>query len=105
MTLVIHQLEEVPVAGKDAHLPAAVSGPVGQGAEHVIGFVARGHAKGQVEAAGQDSLEVAQVLEKVFWGHIPMGFIGLICLMAEGGLGRVKGDHQPLGLEALAVVE
>ena len=86
-------------------MPAAVGGPVGQGAEHVIGFEAWGHAKGQVEAAGQDPLEVAQVLEKVFWGHIPMGFIGLICLVAEGGLGCVKGDYQALGLQTFAVVE
>ena len=93
VALVVDQLEQVAVAGEDSHPPAGVGCPVGQGAEHVIGLEARRHRQGDVEALGEDLLQVGQVGEKVLRRHIPVGLIGRICLVAEGGLGSVESHH------------
>ena len=105
VALVIHQLKQVAIARKDAHPPAPIGSAVGQGAEHVIGLIARGHAQRQIQRLGEDRLQVAQVLEEVLGGHIPVGLVGLVGVVAEGGLGRIEGNHHPLGAEAFAVVE
>ena len=105
VALVVDQLEQVAVAREDPHPPAGVSGPVGQGAEHVVGFISRRHRQGDIEALGQDLLQVGQICKKVLRRHIPVGLVGRIGLVAEGGLGRVEGHHQSIGLEAFAVVE
>ena len=102
---VVDQLEQVAVAREDAHPPAAIGRPVGQGAEHVVGLVARRQAEGDVEALLQDPLQVGHILEEVLRRFIAMGLVGRIGLVAEGGFGRVEGHHQSLGPEPLAVVE
>ena len=98
-------MEEVAVAREDAHPPAPIRCPVGQGAEHVIGLIARGHAEGQIEGGLKDLLQVGQIDEEVLRRLITVGLVGAVRLVAEGGLGRVEGDHHPLGGQALAVVE
>ena len=105
VALVVDQLEQVAVAREDPHPPAFCRRPVGQGAEHVIGLEPRRHRQGDVEALGQDLLQVGQVGEEVLRRHIPVGLIGRICLVAEGGLGGIESHYQAIGLEALAVVE
>ena len=98
-------MEQVAVAREDPHPPAGVGGPVGQGAQHVVGLEARCHRQRNVEALGQDLLQVGQICKKVLRRHIPVGLVGRIGLVAEGGFGRVEGHHQSIGLEAFAVVE
>ena len=105
VALVVHQLEQVTVAGKDPHPPALVRRPVGQGAEHVIGLIPRCHAEGDVEGGFEDLLQVGEVGEEVLRRFVAVGLVGPIGLMAEGGFGGVEGDHHPLGGQALAVVE
>ena len=105
VTLVVDQLEQVAVAREDAHPPALVRGPIGQGAEHVVGLVAGGHCQGDVETLGQDPLQVGQILEKLFRRLVAVRLVGRVGLVAEGGLGRVEGHHQAIGLQPLAVVE
>ena len=105
VALVVHQLEQIPVAGKDAYPPASIGGPVCKGAEHIVGFVAGGQAEGEVEGLGEDPLQIAEVLEEVFRGFLAVGLVGRIGLVAEGGFGGIEGDHHALGVESAAVVE
>ena len=102
---VVDELEQIAIAGEDAHPPALAGGPVGQGAEHIVGFEARSQAEGQVEGFGQEALQIAQILEEVCRRLIAMGLVVDILDVPEGGLGGVEGDHHPLGVEAFAVLQ
>ena len=105
IALVVHQLEEIAIAGKDANPPTLTGRPVGQGAEHVVGLEPGGHAKGQVKTLGQDPLQVGQVGEEHLRRLLAVGLVVGVLLVAEGGLGGVEGHHHPLGREPAAVVE
>ena len=105
IALVVDQLKQIPVAGEDPHPPALVGSPVGQGAEHVVGLVPRRHAERNVEGVFEDGLQVGQVCKEVLGGCVAVGLVGLVGHVPEGGLCRVKGNHHPLGGQALAVVE
>ena len=105
VALVVHELEQVAVAGENPHPPAASRRPGGQGAEHVVGLVARRHAEGQIHGSGQDLLQGGQVGEEVLGRLVAVGLVGRIRLVTEGGFGGVEGDHHALGGEAAAVVE
>ena len=105
VALVVHQLEQIPIPRQDAHPPAGVGGPVGQGAEHVVGLIARRHAQGDVQVLPQDLLQVVQIGEELFGRLVAVGLVAGVGLVAEGGFGGVEGDHHPLGAEPLAVLQ
>jgi hypothetical protein len=102
---VIHQLEEVAIAAQNAHAPPIRSCPVGKGAEHIVGFKARGEAERQLQLSPQNLLELLKVLEKVSGCNVAMGFVVGICLMAEGGFSRIERDRHTVGLQPFAVIE
>ena len=103
--LVIHQLEQIPIPAENAHAPARGGSTVGQGSQHVIGFVSRCQAERKFQAFAQDRLQLIQVLEEHLRSHIAMGFVVGIGLMAEGGFSGVEGDGHPFRFQAFAVVE
>ena len=103
--MIIHQLEQIPVSGEDAHAPALISGTVGQGAEHIIGFVTRCEAERQLQLIAQDLLQLLQVLKEHLRSDIAVGLVVGISLMAEGRLGGVEGDGHALWLERFARVQ
>ena len=105
IAVVVDELKQIPVAGEDSHPPALVGRPGGQGAEHVVGLIARRHAERNVEGVFEDGLQVGQVCKEVLRGRVAVGLVGLVGHVPEGGLCRVKGNHHPLGGQALAVVE
>ena len=105
VALIINQLKEVTVAGEDAYTPTISARLVGEGAEHIIGFIARGKAKGKLQVVFKDLLQLFEVLEKDVWRNITIGLVVDICLMAEGWLSCIKGDHNPLWAKTLAVVQ
>ena len=105
ITVVVDQLEQIPVAREDPHPPALVGRPVGQGAEHIVGLIPGRHAEGNIQRFLEDGLQVGQVCKEVFGGRVAVGLVGPVGHVPEGGLCRVKGNHHPLGGQSLAVVE
>ena len=102
---VIHQLEQVAVSRKDPHAPSRVGRSVRQGSQHIVGFVARCHAEGELQVRFEDLLQLFEVLEEHLRGHIPVGLVVGVRLVAEGGLGCVEGDGNALWLQGFAVVQ
>ena len=105
IALVIHQLEQIAVAGEDANAPAPLGRPLGQGAEHVVGLVAGSQAERQVEGVGQDRLQVGQIREEMLRGFLAVGLVVGVRHVAEGGLVGVEGHHHTGWGKAAAVVQ
>ena len=102
---VVHQLEEIAIAAENAHSPPIRRCAIGQRAEHIVGFKARGQAERELKLRLQNLLELLKVLEEVSRCNVAMGFVVGICLMAEGGFSRIEGDRHTVGLQPFAVIE
>ena len=53
----------------------------------------------------EDLLQLFEVLEEHLRGHIPVGLVVGVRLVAEGGLGCVEGNGNAFGLQGFAVVQ
>ena len=99
VAVVVHELKQIAVSREDSNTPTGVGGSVGKGAEHVIGFVSRCDAQGQLHLIVEDLPQLIEVLEEHLWRHVPVGFVIRVRFVAECGLCGVESNHDALGLE------
>lgn len=100
---VIHELEEVAVAGDDFDADPARGGFAGDTAEHVVGFVAVHFEAGDVE--GVYHLPDAFDLHGEVVGHFfPRAFVFGEEIIAKGSA-YVEGDHEVVGAVLLEVAQ
>ena len=90
------KLEGVGVAGDDEGLHSLLAGLPGQGAQHVVGFVALHLEDGEVEGA-DDLLDAVHLDGHLLGGFDPVGFVGFILVVAET-LAHVEGHGDVVGL-------
>ena len=102
---VVHQLEEVAITAQNAHAPSICCCAVGQGAEHIVGFKARGQTERKLQLRLENLLKLPQVLEEVVGCDVAMGLVVGVGLMAEGGFSCIEGDRHAVGLQPFAVIE
>ena len=92
-----NELQAVLITGDNDAVPAAFLADGGGGTQNIIGFIALQLVA--AEAHGVQNLFQNGHLGRQFLGHpLPLGLIGLILLMAEGGGLQVKADANRLRL-------
>ena len=98
------KLSEVLVGGDHDDLVKALAfGPVGGGADDIVGLVALAGDDGDVEG-GDDAADIGQPHLNGFGHGLAVGFVFGIHLVAEGGLLQVESHGSVCGLQLLEEV-
>jgi hypothetical protein len=68
----------------------------GQGCNHIVGFPSIDTDPGNVGSL-QDLLDTGNLGMQILGSRIPVGLVGLVQFMTEGGCGGVHGNHKIVG--------
>ena len=95
--VVRNELEAVLVTGDRHAVPSRRLTLAGDGADEIVGLVARQLVSGDAHGV-QQLLEKGHLLRQLLRHSLALGLVALVGEVAEGGFPAVKGDAQGLGL-------